>query len=264
MVWDLNLSRAADAAHGKFGHVIIDRQLVTAQVTSLDGDFDKDTGDGSGLGAKIQNNLPGIAKGQYKIDAIYSPAMDFQMEPFKNRQSPFFAAVAMRGLAAGSPIQMMPASFGKWSPKITKKDEGTVSFELMARNDFHNGRILLSPKTTLSGASGLGPVDDNTPYGGPTTFGGCFYFWVSDIVGGTAPTFTPKVQHCTTSGGTYTDLAVPTVAASMATPSTLVQQIYVPSTTTVNAFTQISWTATGSPTAVQVVGGFARDYDPSL
>lgn len=259
---DLNVR--ADATHGKFAHVIVDRYLITGQVTGVDADFDKDEADGAGLGASVENNLPGIAKGKFKIDAKFSDVLNRQLQPLKNRQSPFFAAVAKRGLSAGSGIDMMPASLGKYSPKLSKKDEVTVAMEMGARGDYHEGVIMLSPKTLLTGPTGTGPIDDNTPYGGATSFGGCAYMWVFDIAGGTAPTFTAKVQCSTTSGGTYTDIATFAAASgTSAAPVNWVQQVYVPSTTTVDAFTQVSWASTGTPTGIQVVLGFARSYDPA-
>lgn len=257
-----NLKTRTDAAHGNYAQVIIDRFLITGQVEDYDGDFDKDTADGAGLGSAVENNLPGIAKGMWKIKAKYSPTMDFQLQALKNRQTPFMMAIAPRGLSAGMPVMLMAASFSKYSPKGSKKDEVTVDMEVGARGFFHTGRVMLSPKTLLTGASGTGPEDDNTPYGGVSTYGGAMYSWLVDVVGGTAPTFTPKVQHATTSGGSYTDLATP-VAASMTNVSTQVQYIEVPSTTTVNAFTQVAWTATGTPTSVQPFVAFARDYDPA-
>lgn len=264
--WDLNVR--TDATHGNFGHVILDLNLITAQVEDVDADFDKDTADGAGLGSKVENNLPGIAKGMFKIKAKYSSTLDFRLQKLKNRQSPFNAAVAKKGLSALSPIEMMPASIGKYSSKFSKKDEVTVDMELGARGDYHNGRIVLSPKTLLSGASGVGPIDDNTTYDedttGVTSYGGAAYLWLVDITGGTTPTFTAKVTHSTTSGGTYTDVTGGGfAAASMTNAASRRQLIYIPSTTTVNAFTQISWTVTGSPTSVQALIGFARDYDPT-
>lgn len=261
--YDLNVR--ADATHGKYGHVIVDRYLITGQVTSVDADFDKDTADGAGLGSTVENNLPGIAKGMFKIDGLVSPAMERQMAPLKNRQTPFYSAIAERGLASGSPISMMPASFGKYSKKFSKKDEVSLSCELGARSEYDEGVILLSPKTILSGASGTGSIDANTLYGGASTFGGIAYLWVFDMQGGTTPTFTAKVQHCTTVGGTYTDLATFAAASgTYAAPVNWTQQVAVTSTTTVNEFLQVAWTSTGTPTGIQVVLGFARRYDPSL
>jgi hypothetical protein len=256
MTYDLKVR--STASHGNFAHFGLEHLLLTGQVTSIDADFDKDFADGAGLGSKVENNLPGIAKGNFKVDALFSPEMEQQLAPYKNRQSSVQAWVAQKGLTEGSPITMMPASIGKYSSKLSKKDEVTVSFELGARGDFHEGLIHLSPKTLLTAASGEGAEHENED--GATTFGGAAYLWLWDMTGGTTPTFTAKIQH-SSDGDTYADLA--TFDAASLT-SGRVQLKYVDSTTTVNQYTKVTWTATGSPTAVQVLVGFARDYDPSL
>jgi hypothetical protein len=256
----IDLKTRSVASHGNFAHFGLDKYLFTGQVTSIDADFDKDMADGAGLGSKVENNLPGIAKGNFKIDALFSEAMERQMAPFKNRQSPVYGWVAQNGLAEGSPITMMPASVGKYSSKLSKKDEVSVSFELGARGDFHEGVVMLSPKTLLTEASGTGTEDDNTDYGGATTYGGGAYLFVWDITGGTTPSITASIEH-SADGDTYTNLCT-FAAASVGTKQ--VQFVSVPNTTTVKAFTRVSWTATGSPTGVQALIGFGRDYDPSL
>lgn len=264
MAYDLNI-RGADASHGKYAHVFLDRFLLTAQVKGVDADLDVDMADATTLGNPVMNQLPGIPKGNFKISAVSSPAQDFNLASIKRRQTPVYGGIAPRGLAAGAQVRAFPASFGKDSDKFDEKSIDTNDFELNARGDYHLGRILLSPKgTLLSGASGLGPVDDNTPYGGASTFGGALYVWVWDIQGGSSPTFTVSVQHCTTSGGTYTSIGTTAAFSVVGGVPTGPQLIYVPSSVTVNAFTQISWASTGSPTGIQAVGVFARSYDNSL
>lgn len=268
MAYDLN-RLAADAAHGKYGHVLADRFLLTAQIKKADGDFDVDMADVTTLGNKVMNQLPGIPKATYKFEGVSSPDLDFKLQPIKSRQSPVYFGVAPRGLSAGAQIRMFPASFGKDSDKFDEKSAGEKSFEASARGDHHVGRIMLSPKgTLLSGASGLGPIDDNSAYGGQTTFGGAAYAWLWDIATGTVPTFTPKIQHCATIGGVYTDIPGATFAAMSGNQAagtlSAPQLIYIPSSTTILPFTQVSWATTGSPTGIQAVVGLARDFDSSL
>lgn len=264
MAYDLNI-RGADASHGKYGHAFLDRFLLTAQIKGVDGDMDVDMADGTTLGNLVMNQYPGIPKGNFKFSAVSSPAMEFNLQSLKNRQTPVLTGIAPRGLAAGALVRAFPGSFGKDGDKFDEKSVETNDFEIGARGDFHRGRILLSPKgVLLSGASGLGPVDDNTPYGGVSTFGGALYVWVWDIQGSGSPTFTVSVQHCATSGGTYTNLATSQpFSLTNGFPSSP-QLIYVQSSVTVQPFTQISWSTTGSPTGVQAVGVFARSYDTSL
>jgi len=266
MAYDL-ASLSADAIHGKNGHAGIDQFLLTSQIKSVDSDFDVDFADATTLGNDAQNNLPGIPKGMIKMELVHSPALDYQLQPLKRRNTPVYGWIAKRGLSAGSHIEMFPGSFGKDGSKFDEKSVATESSEFGTRGAFHMGRILLSPKgTLLSGASGLGPVDANTAYKtGATTFGGAAYLYVWDIQGGTVPTFTAKVQHCTTSGGTYTDLAVFSAASgTLTSPVNWAQQVKVPASTSVNEFLQVSWATTGTPTGIQAMIGFGRSFDTSL
>jgi len=243
MAYDLNRF-AADAAHGQYGHAGIDRFLLTSQLKSV---------------------------GNIKMELVHSPTLDYQLQSIKRRSSSVFGWIAKRGLNAGYHIEMFPGSFGKDGSKFDEKSVGTENVEFGTRGAFHMGRILLSPKgTLLSGASGLGPVDANTAFGGATTFGGAAYLFVWDIQGSASPTFTAKVQHCTTSGGTYTDIV--TGASTFATCSgTLTapvgpwaQQLYFPSSATINEFVQVSWSTTGTVTGVQAMIGFGRSFDRSV
>lgn len=268
MAYDLNI-RGADASHGKYAHVFLHRFLLTAQVKGVDTDLDVDVADATTLGNPVMNQLPGIPKGNFKCSAVSSPAMDFNLAPIKRRQSPVYAGIAPRGLSAGAQVRAFPASFGKDGDKLDEKSIDSNDFELNARGDYHLGRIGLSPKgALLSGSSGVGPVDDNALWqpanSGVTTFGGAFYVWVWDIQGGTNPTFTVSWQHCTTSGGTYTTLGTTTAFNMTAGVPSDPQLIYVPSSVTINEFTQFSWSSTGAPTGIQVVAVGARSYDNSL
>lgn len=267
MAYDLN-RLGADAAHGQYGHAGIDRFLLTSQLKKVDSDFDVDMADATTLGNEAQNNLPGIPKGMIKMELVHSPALDYQLQPIKRRQTPVYGWIAKRGLSTGSHIEMFPGSFGKDGSKFDEKSVGTEDAEFGTRGAFHMGRILLSPKgTLLSGASGLGTIDANTAYGGPTTFGGAAYLFVWDIQGGTVPTFTAKVQHCSSVGGTYTDIPGATFAAAsgtLAAPVNWAQQAYIASSTTILEFLQVSWATTGTPTGVQALLGLGRSFDRSV
>jgi hypothetical protein len=74
--------------------------------------------------------------------------------------------------------------------------------------------------------------------------------WALD--GGTTPSVAIKIQH-SPDGTTWTDLITFTTKSAPGS-----QRVTLPSTTTVNAYLQATWTLTGSPTGVQVLAGFAR------
>lgn len=253
---DFNVTRSTK--HGKNAHIFVESNLITGQVSGYDGDFDRDMADGTTLGMEVEDNVPGVAKGVWKIDGKYSIDFDRRMEQYKNRATEVKAAICKLGVSAGAPVNFYPMSIGKWNEKGTVKDVVSCEFEMAARGQYNNGIIALSPKTPISSASGTGPIDDNTLYGGATTFGAIAWMWVFDIAGGTTPGITMKMQHCTTSGGTYTDLIT---FGAVTAPGIYVAS--APSTTTVNAFTQPAYTITGSPTGIQAMVGFARKYDPT-
>lgn len=247
-------------SHGKNAEIFVDLNRITGQVSGYDGDFDRDMADGSTLGLEVEDNVPGIAKGNWKIDGKYSLDFDSRLEPFKNRATPVKSAICKLGVSALAPINFYPMSIGKWNEKGTHKDVVSCDFEMGARGEYNTGRIMLSPKTAVSGSTGNGPEHDNTPYGGATSFGVVAWIWVFDFAGGTTPSITPKLQHATTSGGTYTDVAGGSFGAISQTG---IYSVKVPAGTTVNAFTQVAYTISGTPTGIQVMCGLARKYDPS-
>ena len=174
---DLNI-RGGTTSHGKYGHILVYKFLVTGNVKTFEGDFDKDTADAATLGMDVEDNLPGIAKGMWKCDGVMSTPMERRMLPLKNRQSAFQCGSFPKGLSAGAPGDCMPASFGKYSKSFSKKDETGIKFELGARGAYNEGVVSISPKTYLTGASGVGPVDDNSVYQGATSYGGAVYAWL--------------------------------------------------------------------------------------
>jgi hypothetical protein len=265
MAYDLNRF-AADAAHGQYGHAGVDRFLLTSQLKKVESDNDVDMADATTLNNEAQNNVPGIPKGNIKMELVHSPTLDYQLQPIKRRSTPIYGWVAKRGLNAGYHIEMFPGSFGKDGSKFDEKSVGTEDLEFGTRGAFHMGRIILSPKgALLSGASGLGPVDANTAFGGATTFGGAAYLFVWDIQGG--GTFTAKVQDCATIGGTYTDIpgaTFSTASGTLAAPVNWAQQAYIASSTTIKEFVQVSWSTTGSPTGIQAMIGLGRSFDRSV
>lgn len=256
----------ADSVHGQFGQILVQGVWLTNQVTKVDAEFKRDFAKGSGMGAKAENNLPGQASGTIKVEALTGRAMERALARYKLLAEPIFAASMERGIGVGSPALAMPASIGEYSKSYGKEDEATVTMELGCRGDFHDGIIQVSPKKLEKGTAGAweGVVDDNGPYGGPTDFGGCAYLFVTDIVGGTTPTVQFKWQGSSDDGvgDAYTDLAV-FEPASMADPETLIQQVYVSSTSVIERYTQVIATEVGTPTGWQALLITGRDYDPT-
>jgi hypothetical protein len=233
----------------------IEQYLFGAQGNDISHSRKADKIDGSGFGTRVKNDLPGMQEASITIKglaAMERGALNSVLNSWLGRKTPVNAWYALQGLTAGSPITMQPSSVMDASVSAKLKDALDFNLELGARGAYDDGTILLSPAALLTGSSGTGAVDDNTLFGGATTTGGAAQLHVWALDGGTTPSVTVKIQH-SPDGSTWTDLVTFT---SKSTPGS--QRITLPSTTTVNAQVQASWTTTGTPTGVQVLLGFAR------
>lgn len=255
-----------DASHGKFGHVLVDRLVVSAQVTNVNENFDRDKAKGAGLGSKVQNNLPGIADGTIELDMKMGESVERKLARYKNRMNTFTAMVASKGLNPLTWVTAAPCTFGKYGRKWGVEDEVTVNCEMLVAGDYHEGPLMVSPLTVTTVTTGAfsGPVDDNgaNGNGGVSTYGGTIYIIVYDIVAGTTPTVTFTLSDSADNSvftpitGSTSAVCDPTVESSM------VQTIELPSTQTLRRYTKITGTATGTPTGVQAAVVVGRDYNP--
>lgn len=233
----------------------IEQYLFGAQGNDISHSRKADEIDGSGFGTRVKNNLPGMQEAKLSIKglaAMEKGAITSILNQWHGRKTQILAWYALQGLTAGSPITMQPSSLVDNSVSAKLKDAVDFSVELSARGAYDDGTIMLSPGTLLTGSSGTGPLDDNTLYGGATTTGGAAQLHVWALDGGTTPSVTVKIQH-SPDGTTWTDLVV---FAAKTAPGA--QRVTLPSTTTVNAKLQATWTTTGTPTGVQVLCAFAR------
>lgn len=230
--------------------------LFSAQGNDLEHSRKADKIDGSGFGTRVRNSLPGMQDGTLKIKGLAvmdAKSLNWQLNQWFGRVSPVNAWYTLEGMAALAPITMQPSSVIDQSISAKLKDAVSFSLELDARGAYNDGTILLSPENLLSGASGTGPTqNDSSAYGGATTTGGAAQLHVWALDGGSSPAVTVNVQH-SPDGVTWTTLLSFNAASAIGS-----QRITLPSTTTVNPYLQATWTATGTPTDVQVLLGFAR------
>ena len=237
-----------------------DQYVFSAQANDLNHDRDADEVDGSGFGTDYRNEQPGVKKGRIKLKGSASMGkgkVSDIMNQVHGRQSPVNFWYATEGLNALSPLIMQPSSLLKHSYSGKLKDPVEFDAEWSSRGSSNQGLILISPKALLTGTTGTGNEDDNTDFGGATTFGGVGQLHVLSFGGGTSPSLSVKIQHSADDGDTWTDLLTFDAVTSLGS-----QRKKIPSTTTVNGQVKASWTATGSPTEVQVLLGFARGIDP--
>jgi hypothetical protein len=239
----------------------IEGLLFSAQGNDLEHSRKADKVDGSGFGTRVRNSLPGMQEGSLKIKglaAMEKGALNWQINQWFGRKSAVNAWFALEGLTTGSPITMQPSSIIDASITAKLKDAIDFSMELDARGAYDDGFILLSPQNLLTGASGTGPQDLNALFGGATTSGATAQLHVWAFDGGTTPAVTVTVQH-SPDGTSWTPLM--TFAAQSTVGS---QRIVLPSTTSVNAFVQATWTVSGAPTDVQVLLGFSRGINLNI
>lgn len=238
----------------------IEGYLFTAQANDLEHSRKADKIDGSGFGTRVRNNLPGMQDGTLKIKGLAvmdEQQISWQLGQWFGRTAPVNAWFALQGLGIGSPVTMQPSSVIDTSVSAKLKDAVSFTLELDARGAYNDGFILLSPQTLLTGASGTGPQQNDTvAYGGATVTGGAGQLHVLALDGGTNPTVTVNIQH-SPDGVTWTTLLTfPAQGVGS-------KRVVLSSTTTVNPYLQTTWTATGSPTDVQVLCGFSRGLNPN-
>lgn len=215
---------------------------------------------GDAFGARFTNSLTGLMDGSVKVKGVSAQdkgLINWQIDQWMGRRSAINAWAALQGVALGSPVLMSPVAIMDNSLTSKLADAVDFSLELDARGALDSGTILLSPQNLLTGASGTGPADLNVGFGGVTTNGCVAHLHVLAIDGGTAPTVTVTISHGT-DGVTYVPLITFAAQGVPAIGSAGSQRIKLPSTTTVNPYVQATWTASGSPTAAQVMVGFSR------
>lgn len=254
----LDLRATTVASPGYKTHWGIEQYLFSAQGNDLQHSRKADKIDQSGFGTRVRNSSPGLQDGSLKIKGLATMAkgeLNWQINQWFGRKSPVNAWFATETLAALSPITMQPSSIIDASISAKLKDAVDFDLELDARGAFDDGVILLSPEDLLTGSSGTGSLDDNTLYGGATETGGVGQLHVWAIDGGTTPSVTVKIQH-SPDGSVWTDLIEFDAFTAVGS-----QRIEVPYPTLINKKVQAVWTTSGSPTAVQVLCGFARGVD---
>lgn len=251
----VNLNQVTIAYPGYKTQWGIEQYLFGAQGNDLQHSRKADKVDGSGFGTRVRNNLPGMQDGTLKIKGLATMdrgTLNWQIGQWFGRNSPVNAWFALEGLNALQPLTMQPSSIIDASIMAKLKDAVDFDLELDARGAYDDGIILLSPANLLVGASGTGSLCDDTNYGGATTTGasGVLHVWAFD--GGTSPSVTVTIQH-SPDGTTWTNLISFTATSALGS-----QRVVVPTGVTINQKIQAIWTATGSPTDVQVLCGFAR------
>ena len=254
----IDLGQVTDVYPGYKAQWGIEQFLFGAQGNDIEHSRKADKIDGSGFGTRVRNSLPGLQDGSLKIKglaAMQKGALNYWINQWFGRKSPINAWYAVQGLNPLEPITIQPSSIIDSSISAKLKDAVDFSLELDARGAYNDGIILLSPQDLLIGSSGTGSIDLNANFGGPTTTGGVGQLHVWAFDGGTTPSVTVTVEH-SSDGVTWLPLIEFDSTSALGS-----QRITLPSTTTINARVQATWTVTGTPDGVQVLLAFARGVD---
>lgn len=151
-------------------------------------------------------------------------------------------------LVAGNIAYMSFGTLASFGPVSSRSDANRFNSMVHGGGPFP-GRLIL-PRTvyTVTTTSAFYDMTDLT---GATTFGGEFQLAVTANTIATSAII--KVQHCSTSGGSYVDL----VTFSTLGPSTLgAERKSVASGTTINEFVKVVATLTGAGSITLEVAGF--------
>lgn len=233
----------------------IEQYLFSAQGNDLAHSRKADKIPKDGFGTRVHASLAGMLDGSLKIKGLATMdrgTLTWQMGQWLGRKSAVNAWFAFEGLAALSPITTQPSRIIDNSVTGKLKDAVDFNLELDADGAFEDGIIALSPATLLTGASGTGPLIDDTNYGGASTSGavGVLHLWAFD--GGTSPSVTVTIQH-SPDGVTWTNLIAFNAMSTLGS-----QRITIAPGVTINQKVQAIWTNSGSPTDSQVLCSFAR------
>lgn len=251
----INVNEVTTAYPGYDTEWGIEQFLFSAQGNDLSHGRKADEIPTDGFGTRVHNSMPGMLSGKLDIKGLATldrGTLNWWLNQWQGRKSPVNSWFALEGLALLAPITTQPSSVMDNSITAKLKDAVDFSLSLSARGAFEDGIIALSPETLLTGASGTGPLIDDSTFTGPTTSGavGVLHMWGWDA--GTSPSTTVTIEH-SPDGVTWTSLI--SFAPMSAVGS---QRISVNVGLTINQKIQAIWTNSGSPTDAQVLVSFAR------
>lgn len=161
--------------------------------------------------------------------------------------------VALTGNTRGKPFIGMPAMLASIGTREVKRGDVnrvTIDYESASSGGLADGKII-DWGSCAAGAS-TGYVDMGT---GATTAGGYFHVHLCSYTS-TPTLIAVKLTHCTTSGGTYTDVAGATTGSVAVGNLPIGFGISIPSGTTLNQFVKAFYTFTGgtAPTVLAFAG----------
>ncbi len=212
--------------------------------------------DATGFGQRFSYDLAGVQKSLIDLKGFYTPGqgnIDNVMHVRFGQDPDVNIALAPQGWTALNPVLLLPTVIIKYDLHTKLKDAVMLDAEFATRGAVDNGFILSDPRVLTSGTSWTSSVlDQSLLFPSGTTAGATGQLHVMSVAG-TTPSLSVKIQHCATSGGTYTDLF--TFNAYTAAGC---QRMTVDPGTTIQPFIKATATISGTTPVFGFMLGFAR------
>lgn len=208
------------------------------------------------FGYRVAVDLAGIQKAGIELKGMYNATHDTTIHTRFGQDQDVYLALGPTGYKPMAPVVMLPSVITKYDVSAKAKDAVMLDSMFSLRGSVDDGVMLLSPKTILSGASGVSGTYDNGVIGGATTAGGAAQLHIWSI-GGTTPSLTVKIQD-SADGTTFADV---TGLSFSAATTVGVQRLDLDFGNTVRQYVRATWALTGTSATARVLAGFARGVD---
>lgn len=239
--------------HGRDSKVLVNEFDLSAMFRETSVAQTADTAESTAYGSTVKTYVIGMTDGKISLSGIFSGADPEDVDPVL--QSAFGGANGVvftygpEGLALGRRIWGCTAHETSYGIRGSVSDLVGVTAELQGTRGVKSGVSLIDLATNVTATGNQTGV--NTGYLGDT-FGG---WGTLHVINNTiATSLVVKIQHCTTLGGTYTDLITFSTLGAAEVGS---EAIYLPSGTTINQFVRVSYVCTGAGSA-NIAVGFMR------
>lgn len=244
---------------GRVTAVTLDQYDITGYYNEYKFKRDAALIDVTPFGSRFSVDLSGIQKGSMELKGMYNSDHDAVIHQRFGQDPDVYLVLGPKGYAPMAPAVMIPSTITKYDISAKAKDAVMLDSEFNLRGFLDDGVMLTSPKTVLTGASGVSGVFNNGTLAGATIAGCAAQLHVWNM-GGTAPVLTVKIQD-SSDGTTFADLLSFTVAT---VPTGSVDRQVLDFGNTVRQYVRATWTlaGTGTPTARAMIA-FARSVDYS-
>lgn len=228
---------------GNRARLAIGKFAASCYVRSVDGSFDLADIDTTTLCKTSVVRTSGIADGSFTVDGYWETGAaatdpDALLQAIVASSSSHVWSFGPNGFAVGQPIVAGAARAVNYTRSAPHDGAVEFTFEAVADDDSDVQGIALHDLSAET-ATSTGTVYDG---GAASSNGGAAYLHVTAFSGLTSIAVT--IQHATSSGGTYNDLATFTTATG-----TTSEQVVVAAATTVRQYLRASWTVVGTGSA---------------